>query len=54
MQIYFKTRQASREFAAKVKANGKPANVVDAGKGWGQLRYGVNLKNVDKRLACVK
>lgn len=61
MKIYFKTRKASREFAAKVKANGKLASVVDAGKGWGMLRYGVALAGgkapancVDKRIAYVK
>jgi len=50
MQIYFKTRQASRDFAAKVKANGAPAIVVDAGKGWGMLRYGVALTGIKPTL----
>lgn len=44
--IYFKTREKARQFASKRKSNGFPASVVDAGKGWGQLRYSVSLTSI--------
>lgn len=53
--LFFQTREKARQFAAKRKSNGFPAIIVDAGKGWGMLRYSVSLKSsIDKRIVSVK